>query len=416
MSGKKVPNRVCIEVNEVDQALAGSSRIIPSSKASDPNGDVVGNYIILQDGTALDLSAHIAEQVAKQLATFRANDKSASNGSQQGAGIPIDDENSEELNSEEESEDVLEAVFGTSVNNQEQSLAGIGDNDIDLEELSAIQPSLPISDAPLVIDQNNSNNNDVDPDLPILEQSSQNFFPSQRVVDWVRKAMNLKLTDEQIKARLETPFIRDPALDDIFSPIKVIKIMRDPMMSKAAADEDGKDFHRSLCERRLYKGQSLFGKSLAPIMKALTKLESVTGSNEARNLIGEGLIGMSQGWHEITYARRELYRKFVRRDVQPNLYENVPSHSQMFGGESIEGQVTKALAASKEKAQFIIQPQFKSFSHTSKFSSNTKFFRGKGYISRGGSTSNRGHVKKAHRGKAKGRGKGKSASHSPSSK
>ena len=91
MSGKKVPNKVCIEVNEVDQALAGSSRIIPSSKASDPNGDVVGNYIILQDGTALDLSAHIAEQVAKQLATIRASssgvgtsDKSASKGNSPG--------------------------------------------------------------------------------------------------------------------------------------------------------------------------------------------------------------------------------------------------------------------------------------------------------------------------------------------
>ena len=185
MSGKKVPNKVCIEVNEVDQALAGSSRIIPSSKASDPNGDVVGNYIILQDGTALDLSAHIAEQVAKQLATIRASssgvgtsDKSASKGSrQQGAGIPVEDDKSEELDSEEDSEDVLEAVFGTSVNNQEQSLAGIGDNDICLEELSASHPSLPISDAPLALDQNNNNSNDdVDPDLPILEQSSQFFF------------------------------------------------------------------------------------------------------------------------------------------------------------------------------------------------------------------------------------------------
>ena len=52
--------------------------------------------------------------------------------------------------------------------------------------------------------------------------------------------------------------------------------------------------------------------------------------------------------------------KVVGRDVQPNLYDNVPFHSQMFGGESFEGHVSKVSAASKVEAQFIIQPQFKS--------------------------------------------------------
>ena len=87
------------------------------------------------------------------------------------------------------------------------------------------------------------------------------------------------------------------------------------MKSKAQKDKDGRDFDRYECEKRLYKGQSLFGLSFAPIMKALTKLEDLLGANEARFLLGESIRSMSQGWHEVTYARRELYREFIKRDL-----------------------------------------------------------------------------------------------------
>ena len=65
MSGPSVPNKTkktkvsSIEVKEVDIALAGSSQL-----ASDPSEGVVEReLIILQDGTTLDLTAHIASAV-----------------------------------------------------------------------------------------------------------------------------------------------------------------------------------------------------------------------------------------------------------------------------------------------------------------------------------------------------------------
>ena len=60
MSGPSVTPKtrsknVSIEVAEVHQALDGTP-----NKANDPNGEVLKELLILQDGTALDLTAHIA--------------------------------------------------------------------------------------------------------------------------------------------------------------------------------------------------------------------------------------------------------------------------------------------------------------------------------------------------------------------
>ena len=57
-----------LEAKEVDQALDGSIVIPHCSKASDPKGDVIGNYFILPNGSTLDIQAHVAELVSKELA------------------------------------------------------------------------------------------------------------------------------------------------------------------------------------------------------------------------------------------------------------------------------------------------------------------------------------------------------------
>ena len=69
MSGPSVQNKSkkkvsSIEVSEVDLALAGSSQL-----AHDPNEGVVEReLVILQDGTTLDLTAHIAAAVKRVIA------------------------------------------------------------------------------------------------------------------------------------------------------------------------------------------------------------------------------------------------------------------------------------------------------------------------------------------------------------
>ena len=422
----KLPNKCVIEVNEVDQALAGPSKVPTNSKASDPKGSVNGNFLILQDGTALDLTAHVAELVSKELAKRSASSLvgvGAQNKTfqcrcrQQGQVKRPHDQVSEDSDSEYDSEFNLDAgdVLGADVNTQVLARAGLGDDDLSDVQLGECDHNLPLpnpnlSDEPLVLGQDVPNPNpdlEVDPDLPVLQQSTQNFWPNAGVVNWVRGCLNDTLDNEQQKT-LEKSFIHDPSLNDIFSPIKSNKHLTDAMKAKSTKDADGYNFDRYECEKRLYKGQSLFGLSLAPIMKALTKLTDVPGSKEAKNLIGEGLRGFSQGWHEVTYARRELYRNFVKRDIQPHLYANKPSHNQMFGGESIDHQVAKAITASNDKSKFIFKPTFRSAAYTSKFQ-NSSGFRGTGSNAKGASNSNRGQYKYG-RGKGKGRGRGKGKS------
>ena len=150
-------------------------------------------------------------------------------------------------------------------------------------------------------------------------------------------------------------------------------------------------------------------------MKALSKLLELPDNSiakEARKMLGDGLKGMSEGWHEITSARRELVREFVRSDIQPYLYSYEFTHNQIFGGESIESQVAKAVDEAKKDKSFIHKPAFRTATGSRNQSTSSQGFRGKGSFSRGGSNANRGQSRKIQKrgGKAKGSGSGKGKS------
>ena len=418
MADANMPKKAGLEASEVDQALNGSVVIPHCSQANDPKGDVVGTFYVLPDGSTLDLTAHVAELVAKELAKHSVptlvgvgGQKPASISGSKGRGsVKRPHDMSEESDSEAYSDGDLEFedVLGAGINT-EPILPGLGDDGYDgtivHESLSGCTLPSNTQAEPLNVHPTSDDQDDIDPDLPSLKDETQKFLPSKRVTKWVRNAMDKKLTNDELKT-FEKSYSHDPSLDDIISPIKSIKALTDPIKCKATQESDGKDFDRYSCEKRLYKGQSLIGLSLAPFMKALTKLQDVPGSSEARTIFGDGLRVLFEGWHEITYARRELYRCVVKRDIQTHLFANTPTHNQMFGGESIEGQVAKAITASKDKTSFIFTPSFRSNSSTYRSQASSSGFRGNRNSSRGGSASKRGKFAVKGRGKGKGKGKG----------
>ena len=435
MSGPSVQNKSkkkvsSIEVSEVDLALAGSSQL-----AHDPNEGVVEReLVILQDGTTLDLTAHIAAAVKRVLAELPVS--SLVGFGTQGSGSSVDTrtrarkrphEVSEDSDSDESECDLgVEDVLGAGVNTQDFATEGLDEDELSAQlfgtaDQDAASPALSNSQ-PVEVEQDTGREMDgsalstsaVDPDLDPLETSSQNFWPDQKVVDWVRSCVNKKLTTEQQKT-INDKYIHDPLLNDIFSPIRLNKSIRNSLNSKSQKDKDGFYFNRNDCEKHLFKGQTLFGLSYAPIMKALSKLLELpdnTIAKEARKMLGDGLKGMSEGWHEITSARRELVREFVRKDIQPYLYSYEFTHNQIFGGESIETQVAKAVEEAKKDKAFIHKPAFRSVSG-SRNQTTSQGFRGKGALSRGGSNSNRGQSQRGkftkRGGRGKGSGKGKSS-------
>ena len=192
----------------------------------------------------------------------------------------------------------------------------------------------------------------VDPDLPSAKKRIVNMAIDPGMVDWARENFNVIDPGEQIK-KLEEEFSHDLSLQDLFSPIRSSNYIIKEMNSFVNKEEDTIYFDRSQCEKHLYKSSQLLSLSYRPFLKALTLLAKIPEASAVRNIIGKGIQAVSAASHEISYGRRELIRKMIRSDVYPYLYSNPPTYDQLFGGESIEAQVSLAKAASKNSFDFI---------------------------------------------------------------
>ena len=209
-------------MNEVDIAFSGSSQL-----TSDPSEGVVErDLIILQDGTTLDLNAHIAAAVklfgtAEQKVLAELPVSSLVGLGTQGSGPSVDTrtraikrphEMSEDYDSDESECDTgVEDVLGAGINSPDYATEGLDVDELSAQlfgtaEQNAASPALSVPQ-PVVVDQDTGrkvdgsalSTSDVDPDLPPLGISSRNFWPDQKVVDWVRLCVNKKMTIEQQK-------------------------------------------------------------------------------------------------------------------------------------------------------------------------------------------------------------------------
>ena len=247
---------------------------------------------------------------------------------------------------------------------------------------------------------------EVDPDLPGCKKLLANFEPDTIVVNWAREQFSdTPRAKEKIK-ELEEQFIPVPSCQDLFSPIKSSDFILKAMQDRDNIAADTIYFDRIKCERLLYKSQQLLGLAFSPFMDALSKLRSVPGGGVARNLIGTGIQAVASARQEISFARRELCRKLIRSDVYPHLYNNQPTYSQLFGGESFEVQVVKAKQAAKQCQEFIYKkPKQKP---APKSANSAGFPRGRSQNSQRSentSTKGRGGYQKRRRGKGKGQAK-----------
>ena len=190
MADAPVPNKG-LEAKEVDQALDGSIVIPSCSKASDPKGDVIGNYFILPNGSTLDIQAHVAELVSKELAKRSApsfvrvgeQDTTSITGSQSHGSVKRPHDLSDESDSEAYSDNDLGLgeVLGAGINDVPM-LAGLGDDELSgttVQESSSgntLPCTTQITEPITVSATSDDQSADIDPDLPSLKQNTQNFF------------------------------------------------------------------------------------------------------------------------------------------------------------------------------------------------------------------------------------------------
>ena len=238
-----------------------------------------------------------------------------------------------------------------------------------------------------------------DPDLPNLDSNTSNWTPNPLVIKWAKKCFDKFMTKDEIK-KLEDEFIPDPTIKDLFSPIRSSDRLNKTMQSDPTKVKDTFLFNRYECERRCFKAQHLLGLSFAPFLEALSNLSNVPESGKARSLIGQGLMAASSAWHEVSYARRELCRCFIKSDVASQLYKNPPTHNQLFGGDSIDDQVKLAIAKAKDEGSYIYKPINKQ-----KFQPKSSGFQNRGKTQNSQKSGNRSKKGKGRQQRGKGKGK-----------
>ena len=441
-------HRACFGDSDSDSHKSSEAPAVTVSNAS--QGVIEKNLFMCSDGSTLDLTNVIQSAVDKQVAIkmselSRPSEDPASSfagniGSQEpnGKGTirdvtghhpPVDHSIfsvTEESDSEQESgSDDMEELIGANVNskahrvrNSENApLKTVHFEDFVPCDLSSpnratsgvTEPSVPGSfSTPDAQSNTEPPVVGVDPDLPGCRKRTANFNPDALVVDWARGHFkDIPKAKEFIK-QLEEDYIPVPSCQDIFSPIKSSDFILKAMQDKQNISADTIYFDRLKCERLLFKSQHLLGLAYCPFMDALTKLKDIPGANVARKLIGTGILAMSSARHEISFVRRELCRKLIRSDVYPHLYSNPPTFTELFGGDSIEDQVSKAKQAAKSNLDFIYKKPKPKYNSSKSANSGGFLRQGKAQgsqVQEKSSNKSKGFQKRR---KGKGRGQSKS--------
>ena len=111
-----------------------------------------------------------------------------------------------------------------------------------------------------------------------------------------------------------------------------------------------------------------------PIFQGLGMLADRGDCGAERRLLSEGMLGIASAMHKITRARRELLRRYFDLGVARELYSFAPSHTQFFGGSSLDDRVKEAKALSEARNNLFFRPKPKSFkSKTSQYYGKTGF-------------------------------------------
>ena len=383
---EKIRRRAAKRQAEDSVSRAGTSH---QGNVSDPSG-VIEKSIVVNDGVALDLTdlldraleRRLPRSLLRRLSGDPATQVQVSSGpSQIGTSRqskvphqsppPHNLSDSEDSFQEQDSDTDVEELIGAGAFQSRAREVADSSSGYHKSRPFDISQSLDLSLSVSTVAHSDSPVAEVDPDLPPPKKPKVNFNPGHLVVDWARAHFaNPPSVKDQIN-HLEEQHVPDESTKDLFSPIKQSDLILKGMLTKANKDYDTIYFDRHKTEKHLYMSQYLLGLSYAPFMDALTQLADVPNSGNARKLIGDGILAIASARNEISFARRELCRTNVRTDIAPFLYNNKPTNTQLFGGESIEAQVKLAKDASKQKIDMVYNRPKKPKTQTKGFHKGT---------------------------------------------
>ena len=251
-----------------------------------------------------------------------------------------------------------------------------------------------------VVDKEVVDKDVVDKDLYVPSKYSPNWNPRVGVVNWAIRTFDEEWTLDQLKD-YESRFVAPRELKHLFSPIPINKAIDEQYNTDFTKNSD-KGFNRRETERILFRAAKDICIAYGPIFQVLSMLGDRGDCSSERSLLSEGVLGIVSAMHKITRARRELFRRYFEFPVSKELYTFDPSHSQFFGGSSLDDRVKEAKILSETRKNMLFRPKPKTYN---KNYSSTGFQENSQYQQK--THNRRQKSQKGQNGSNRGRGRGR---------
>ena len=211
----------------------------------------------------------------------------------------------------------------------------------------------------------------VDKDLYVPCKNVPNWSPPVGILNWACKNFDAEWEQDQIK-EYENRYVAPKEYRHIFTPIPLTKAMDQALSSQYTKDTDN-FFGRRETERLLFRAAKDICVAYGPIFQVLTLLGDRGDCGSERTMLSEGVLGLASAMNRITRARRELLRRYFDFGVAKELYTFDPSHSQFFGGSSLDDRVKEAKALAEARNNLFFRPKPKTYK-SNYANKNSKFY------------------------------------------
>ena len=199
----------------------------------------------------------------------------------------------------------------------------------------------------------------VDKGLHMPTKRVPNWNPPIEILNWASQTFDNEWSAEDLK-KYEDKYIPPKDFQHLFTPIPLEKFMEESLSSQNTRDTDY-IFNRRETERLMFRAAKDLCAAYGPFFEVLHLLGQRGDCQDERLILSEGILGIASAMHKISRARRELLRRYFRLEISKNLYSFDPSHSQLFGGSSLEARVQQAqnMANARNKMFFRPKPKTK---------------------------------------------------------
>ena len=233
-------------------------------------------------------------------------------------------------------------VSGTDAQAQSVNMDAPGPSCVSGAASSSVAPPLPDAGLPLATDR-----------------PPKNWEPDPSVLAWASIAIDsCEWTKEDRKGFAEK-FSPDPSHDHLFTAVKNPPELLAAIRSPELLTRDFL-FKRAETEQFLFSANEDLACGLRPLIQVLSDLKD-KDMEETRIILAHVFQSMASAICHLSRGRRELGRRFVPSDSASILFSNKPTHSSIFGYNSIDTAMEKTIEAKKINKDLVHVPKKRKF-------------------------------------------------------